>query len=554
MEYNSQNKDTSSILTVKTGDGSCPLIFAHSVAGHADYALAFARATSPNQTILVLKWKEPAKDSDCRTMEDYAATLVPEICERIPDGPFVLIGHSFGGQLAYELAQQLLDHGREPALLALIDSKPDHEQRAFGRRLKTPNSTINSKCGHFYAGYVPKPYPGSVHLFQSEIPYEIKYADPTYGWGALCLNEFKYTVVPGDHFEIVSIMFVGRWASLLESSIHEALAFWRDNQRDSRIDMVQRLRREARNEEPPRMLLEAALSCKKGRLSEEIATYEKYIHKFPERGPYYVYRNLGEAYWQNGKKSKAIDSFRHGINFENNPTIGWILLGKRLNILGNQQEAEACLFKAIASCPNEATAKVSTGNFMEELGRWSEAEEWYRDALVLRPLHRWAMNGLAQILLKHGRYEEAFQLYDKLCKLPLAKDIHFIKRYLIADRAGMANAIQIFLDEAINRCAKSISYNPFMFQNRLTLAVLYKNKGLDVKALHTVKEALKIFPKTIDKAEFVAKLNKYIPQLVSRFIDRNINAIRHFRHFNLFCIIILKLSSNFIIKKVEPLD
>lgn len=554
MEYNSTNKDTSNILTVKAGDSSCPLIFAHSVVGHADYALAFARATSPKQTILVLKWKEPAKDSDCRTLEDYAATLVPEICEKIPDGPFVLIGHSFGGQLAYELAQQLLDHGREPALLALIDSKADQGNRAFGSRLKTPARRINSMCGHFYAGYLPKPYPGRVHLFQSDIPYEFKLADCNYGWGELCINGLKRTVVPGDHYEIVSIMCVGRWANLLESSIHEALNIWRQNKHRARIDMLQRLRKKAQNDAPIRMLFEAAAASKEGRLSEEIDNYEKYLQKFSNRGPYYVYRNLGEAYWQNGQKDKAIESFRNGINFEENPTTGWILLGKHLKMLEKGEEAEECLMEAIASCPIEATAKVLTSNFMEELGRMSEAEEWYRDALVLRPLHRWAMNGLAQVLLKNGRYEEAFQLYDKLCKIPFSMDIHFIKRYLISDRAGMVSEEQKFLDQAIRRCEKSISYNPFMFQNRLTLAVLYRLKGLEIKALHAVEEALNIFPKAVDRAAVVAKLSKFEPRLVTSFIQNNINLVRHFRHFRFVRSLILKLSTKKIMNQVKPLD
>jgi len=53
--------------------------------------------------------------------ERWAARCVREVCELQPHGPYFLGGHSFGGLVAMEAAQQLIEAGEEVALLVLID-------------------------------------------------------------------------------------------------------------------------------------------------------------------------------------------------------------------------------------------------------------------------------------------------------------------------------------------------------------------------------------------------------------------------------------------------
>jgi thioesterase domain-containing protein len=56
---------------------------------------------------------------DVRTM---AASYIELVREQQPKGPYLLGGVSFGGILAYEMAQQLRDAGESVALLALFDA------------------------------------------------------------------------------------------------------------------------------------------------------------------------------------------------------------------------------------------------------------------------------------------------------------------------------------------------------------------------------------------------------------------------------------------------
>jgi amino acid adenylation domain-containing protein len=63
------------------------------------------------------------------TVEDMAADYIKEIRTVQPEGPYYIGGYSFGGMVAFEVAQQLQNQGQELALLALLDpTKPTHRE------------------------------------------------------------------------------------------------------------------------------------------------------------------------------------------------------------------------------------------------------------------------------------------------------------------------------------------------------------------------------------------------------------------------------------------
>ena len=55
-------------------------------------------------------------------MEDLAAAYIAEVRAVQPEGPYFLGGLSFGGIVAFEMAQQLYACGQEVGLLALFDT------------------------------------------------------------------------------------------------------------------------------------------------------------------------------------------------------------------------------------------------------------------------------------------------------------------------------------------------------------------------------------------------------------------------------------------------
>jgi thioesterase domain-containing protein len=59
-------------------------------------------------------------------------TLVDEVLRAQPAGPYLIIGHSLGGLLAYELARRLRDRGHEVGFLGLADTlTPEISIRAW---------------------------------------------------------------------------------------------------------------------------------------------------------------------------------------------------------------------------------------------------------------------------------------------------------------------------------------------------------------------------------------------------------------------------------------
>jgi amino acid adenylation domain-containing protein len=60
-------------------------------------------------------------------IEDMAADYIQSIQSLQPQGPYLLGGHSFGGQVAFEMALQLQKIGQEVSLLAFLDSGAPEE-------------------------------------------------------------------------------------------------------------------------------------------------------------------------------------------------------------------------------------------------------------------------------------------------------------------------------------------------------------------------------------------------------------------------------------------
>ena len=69
------------------------------------YALRYGMAAQPNQLLSL------------PSMEELATHYIQEMRMIQPDGPYFLMGQSFGGMVAYEIAQQLVAQGQQVALL-----------------------------------------------------------------------------------------------------------------------------------------------------------------------------------------------------------------------------------------------------------------------------------------------------------------------------------------------------------------------------------------------------------------------------------------------------
>lgn len=160
-------------------------------------------------------------------VEIFAVQALKELKKVLPKGPYLLCGYSFGGIMAYEMAQQLIALGDEIPLLVLMDTyAPALHDEAMkeGRRFYEPlkasvmrrlierkwarGGTISGKLRHFHiidtyihavATYEAKPYPGKLTVFKAERSW----GPADLGWRSLAQGGFDLETVHGDHTTMV---------------------------------------------------------------------------------------------------------------------------------------------------------------------------------------------------------------------------------------------------------------------------------------------------------------------------------------------------------------
>ncbi len=177
------------------------------------------------------------------TVESIAAGYLAELRQWGEPRPFALLGYSFGGLVAIEMARQLRKNGNEPAVTAIIDARylagckavepikarihrylyhldqsirgprgigylVDRFRYSFLRRvrkvseglgvelLKTATDIVGRQM-IAAESYRPKPYSGRIYMFRAESRTELL-DDQTMGWGKILLD-LQIDDVPGDH-------------------------------------------------------------------------------------------------------------------------------------------------------------------------------------------------------------------------------------------------------------------------------------------------------------------------------------------------------------------
>lgn len=182
------------------------------------------------------------------SVEELAQTYIREIRRVQPTGPYQLIGSSFGGVVAFEIAGQLRAAGEQVHLVALLDSfakgfrKPkslrgwashirDEVLRVLPRRMPTRESGASEwdklrKCVREEADrkYQPQPYDGDVLLFRAEqrVPFPGYAVDSNLGWNAWVNGRLVVEDVPGDHLGILAPPNVSVLADKLRAHLDQS--------------------------------------------------------------------------------------------------------------------------------------------------------------------------------------------------------------------------------------------------------------------------------------------------------------------------------------------
>ena len=265
--------DQDLIMPLQHGTGNTPPLFC--IYGILLYH-ELARHLGPKQTVYGLYLQEEIDfllntaqlDSQpVITFQQIADRYVQKIRTIQPTGPYFLAGESFGGLVAYEMAQQLCAQGEQVALLALFDSLAPNSslklpwyhrgylhwfdllnqgaarffnqlwkrngqgQKILGYDLPVGSGQSASEADlrlqfrrRTFSNYALSPYAGKTTLFramETMSKFESIAVNPTLGWDKLAVGGLVIHDVPGDHLGILQKPNVGVLASKLTACIQE---------------------------------------------------------------------------------------------------------------------------------------------------------------------------------------------------------------------------------------------------------------------------------------------------------------------------------------------
>jgi amino acid adenylation domain-containing protein len=186
---------------------------------------------------------EDGKPIRLTSVEHMAAAFIREIRTVQPRGPYQLSGYSFGGIIAYEIAQQLRKAGEEVPVLVFFDTYDPKEYLAVAKReapLHLPlkagvvrrmarfifdrGHDLPVKLRHTYIidtynqairEYEIMPYPGRITLLRtpdSSGPVDM-------GWSGLARGGVEVRAVTGNHYTMVKEPHVAMIAEELKRAV-----------------------------------------------------------------------------------------------------------------------------------------------------------------------------------------------------------------------------------------------------------------------------------------------------------------------------------------------
>lgn len=250
-------------LVLSGGRMPAPLFLIPGLNGTAHYLASLCKALDLPRACIA--FQAPGVDGlepPLGSIEEYAHRYLAEMRALQPQGPYAIAGHSFGGLVAFEMAQRLFEQGQAVEPLMLLDAPTSQAENGadqsdeimalyevigvycrFSSQPAQPVAAAELEAlsaqrqrerlwavlaqypaaAHVIASYRrgfaamtryrPRPYPGTMILFRSGegMPAEAihprrrvvhRFDSPALGWEGLCAG-LRVVPTPGDHFSMV---------------------------------------------------------------------------------------------------------------------------------------------------------------------------------------------------------------------------------------------------------------------------------------------------------------------------------------------------------------
>lgn len=280
----------SSLVSIQPHGNQSPLFCIHAVGGNVLGYRTLAEALGTERPIYGLQARGlDGKQTPLTSIEEMASSYLEEIKLIQPQGPYFLAGHSFGGFVAFEIAQQLSRQGETVAVLALFDcfGPNGYDKSTFFQRLSihlnnlselsfkekvtyftqrfeyilqskipwswqqkylkltnlisSPEQKLISQIENLnfqaHQRYTPTVYEGKLTLFRARVRQTYGYFDPYGGWQGMASGGIDGDEVPGSH---TSLLLKPENSQILAEKLKPILANFTDQpQLDESAKMTQ---------------------------------------------------------------------------------------------------------------------------------------------------------------------------------------------------------------------------------------------------------------------------------------------------------------------------
>ncbi|MEM8638458.1 MAG: amino acid adenylation domain-containing protein [Cyanobacteria bacterium P01_G01_bin.54] len=255
LESEHHQEESIILVPLRKGESQAPPLFCiHAVGGGVMFYRRLLPYLSLEQTVYGVQSRGfDGVEEPLNTVSEMAQLYLQSIRQIYPEGPIYLVGHSFGGFVAYEMAQQLHQQGEEPGLLILLDVKtpklvksrlskrqliktvtwnlwqlPNSQKLKYIRksikwfyrkrktkqdrkyaeelRVQNPDIRMFNVLGPNYQAqesYQPKSYSGDLVLCRASIQSPRSAKNRALGWDELVDGAIRIHTIPGQHLTIL---------------------------------------------------------------------------------------------------------------------------------------------------------------------------------------------------------------------------------------------------------------------------------------------------------------------------------------------------------------
>jgi amino acid adenylation domain-containing protein len=271
-EKNGKRLSWSPLINLRRGGSKPPVFLISGIEGRIIKFEPLSRLLEGDRPVYTIETQGLNRKYEVlSTIEDMAREYLREVFRVQREGPYHIVGYSFGGVIAFEMAHQLRSMRRQVGLLAMIDTPewhytqrvkavlgvlkclnieyggtikravfgPDRKQALVTRwrdllescrisfeRLARSRSQPSAAAAErrnldALARYQPRIYTDLIHFFRCSDRSAYRGTDPLLGWGPYAPN-LIVTEVPGEHGNVMMPPFVGLLGRELRNALDGA--------------------------------------------------------------------------------------------------------------------------------------------------------------------------------------------------------------------------------------------------------------------------------------------------------------------------------------------